>query len=95
MVEFLGAIPIDFKENMWESKDMINNKIDWKKPTKEGDGAWQIRIELINPDGEKLDRVFQSIPTTRKISEKEKPSDILDVVFGCRKDFNKKFYNSL
>ncbi|GKC52237.1 hypothetical protein Tco_1074982 [Tanacetum coccineum] len=64
---------------MWESEDMIDKKIDWNKPPKEGDGAWHIRIELIDPDGEKFDRVFQSIPTTRKLSEKEKPSDILDL----------------
>nr|GEX97314.1 hypothetical protein [Tanacetum cinerariifolium] len=38
-----------------------------------------IRIKLIDPDGEKFNRVFRSIPTTRKLSEKEKPSDILDL----------------
>ncbi|GKE57029.1 MAK10-like protein [Tanacetum coccineum] len=55
MVEFLGAIPINFKGNMWESEDMIAKKIDWNKPPKEGDGAWHIRIEMIDPDGEKFD----------------------------------------
>ncbi|GJV00005.1 MAK10-like protein [Tanacetum coccineum] len=45
---------------------------------KEGDGAWHIRIELIDPDGEKFDRAFQSIPTNRKLSLKENPSDILN-----------------
>ncbi|GKD00979.1 MAK10-like protein [Tanacetum coccineum] len=79
MVEFLGAIPINFKGNMWESEDMIDKKIDWNKPLKEGDGAWYIRIEIIDLDGEKFDRVFQSIPTTRKLSEKEKPSNIIDL----------------
>ncbi|GJZ90892.1 MAK10-like protein [Tanacetum coccineum] len=49
------------------------------KPPKEGDGAWYIKIEMIDPDGEKFDRVFKSIPTTRKLSEKEKPSDIIDL----------------
>ncbi|GJW26580.1 hypothetical protein Tco_0040391 [Tanacetum coccineum] len=39
MVEFLGAIPINFKGNVWESEDIIDKKIDWKKPPKEGDGA--------------------------------------------------------
>ncbi|GKF69010.1 MAK10-like protein, partial [Tanacetum coccineum] len=79
MVEFLGAIPINFKGNMWESKDMIDKKIDWNKPPKEGDGAWHIRIEMIDPDGENFVRVFQSILITRKLSEKEKPSDIIDL----------------
>ncbi|GKC40217.1 MAK10-like protein [Tanacetum coccineum] len=66
MVEFLGTIPINLKGNMWESEDVIDDKMDWNKPPKEGDGAWHIRIELINPGGEKLDRAFQSIQTTRK-----------------------------
>ncbi|GJS08368.1 hypothetical protein Tco_0365164 [Tanacetum coccineum] len=79
MVEFLGAIPINLKGNMWESEYMIEKKMDWNKPPKEGDDAWHIRIELIDPDGEKFDRNFQSILTIRKLSEKEKPSDILDL----------------
>ncbi|GKD14398.1 MAK10-like protein [Tanacetum coccineum] len=66
MVEFLGTIPINLKGNIWESEDVIDDKMDWNKPPKEGDGAWHIRIELINPGGEKLDRAFQSIQTTRK-----------------------------
>ncbi|GKE74218.1 hypothetical protein Tco_1536259, partial [Tanacetum coccineum] len=51
MVEFLGSIPVNFKGNMWESEDIIDKKIDWDKPPKEGDGAWHIRIEMIDPDG--------------------------------------------
>ncbi|GJS98479.1 hypothetical protein Tco_0819649 [Tanacetum coccineum] len=74
MVEFLGTIPINLKGNMWESEETLDNKIDWSKPPKRGDGAWHIRIELIDPDGEKFDRAFQSIPTTRKLSAKENPS---------------------
>ncbi|GJS34183.1 hypothetical protein Tco_0532565 [Tanacetum coccineum] len=38
MVEFLGAIPINLKGNMWESKDLTENLIDWNRPPKEGDG---------------------------------------------------------
>ncbi|GJX56442.1 DNA-directed DNA polymerase [Tanacetum coccineum] len=64
MVEFLGSIPINFKEYMWESEDMIDKKIDWNTPQKEEDGACHIRIEMIDPDGEHFERVFQSIPTT-------------------------------
>ncbi|GJX58713.1 putative reverse transcriptase domain-containing protein [Tanacetum coccineum] len=79
MVEFLGAIPINLKGNMWESKDLIENPIDWNRPPKEGDGAWHIRIELTDPDGEKFDRAFQSIPTNRRLSLKENPSDILNL----------------
>nr|GEX55124.1 hypothetical protein [Tanacetum cinerariifolium] len=50
--------------------------IDWNKPPKEGDGAWHIRIESIDPDGEKCNKNFQSILTTRKLSEKENPSKL-------------------
>ncbi|GJV69707.1 MAK10-like protein [Tanacetum coccineum] len=39
MVEFLGAIPINLKRNMWESDDLIDNPINWDKPPKTGDGA--------------------------------------------------------
>ncbi|GJS09538.1 hypothetical protein Tco_0366334 [Tanacetum coccineum] len=83
MVEFQGTIPINLKGNMLESEDMIKEKIDWNKPPKEGDGAQDIRIELIDPDGEKFERIFQSILTTRKLSEKEIPSDILDLEHFC------------
>ncbi|GJZ24938.1 DNA-directed DNA polymerase [Tanacetum coccineum] len=39
MVEFLGALPINLKGNMWESEDLIDNPINWDKPPKNGDGA--------------------------------------------------------
>ncbi|GJU84391.1 hypothetical protein Tco_1291937 [Tanacetum coccineum] len=54
MVEFLGAIPINLKSNMWESEDLINNPINWNKPPKNRDGAWHAKIRLIDPDGEEL-----------------------------------------
>ncbi|GKE08475.1 hypothetical protein Tco_1412026 [Tanacetum coccineum] len=64
---------------MWESEEVIDNKMDWDRPPKEGDGAWHIRIELIDLDGENFDRAFQSILATRKLSSKENPSDILNL----------------
>ncbi|GJT10961.1 hypothetical protein Tco_0858003 [Tanacetum coccineum] len=79
LVEFLRIIPINLKGNMWESEELIEKKIDWNKLPKEGDGAWHIKIGLIDPDGEKFNRTFQSIPTTRKLSEKENPSEINDL----------------
>ncbi|GJX69085.1 MAK10-like protein [Tanacetum coccineum] len=39
MVEFLGTVIINLKRNMWESKDLIENKMVWNKPPKRGDGA--------------------------------------------------------
>ncbi|GJX30834.1 MAK10-like protein [Tanacetum coccineum] len=78
-VGFLGVIPINLKENMWESENLVENNIDWNRPPKERDGAWHIRIELIDHDGEKFDRAFQSIPTTRKLSLKENPNYILNL----------------
>ncbi|GJS48049.1 hypothetical protein Tco_0598170 [Tanacetum coccineum] len=65
--------------NMWESEELIEKRVDWSRPRKEGDGAWHIRIELIDPDGENFNKTFQSIPTTRKLSEKENPSEIIDL----------------
>ncbi|GJW05257.1 MAK10-like protein [Tanacetum coccineum] len=54
MVEFLGAIPINLKSNMWESEDLIKKPINWDKPPKNRDGAWHIKIRLIDPDGDEL-----------------------------------------
>ncbi|GKA32586.1 retrovirus-related pol polyprotein from transposon TNT 1-94 [Tanacetum coccineum] len=49
------------------------------KPPKVEDGAWHAKILLIDPDGEEFTKTFQSIPTTRKLSEKENPSEIIDL----------------
>ncbi|GJT60346.1 MAK10-like protein [Tanacetum coccineum] len=79
MVEFLGAIPINLKSNMWESEDLINNQIKWNNPPKNEDGAWHAKIRLIDPDGEDFSKTLQSIPTTRKLSERESPREIIDL----------------
>ncbi|GJX98092.1 MAK10-like protein [Tanacetum coccineum] len=79
MVEFLGAIPINLKSNMWESEDLIKNPINWDKPPKNEDGAWQAKIRLIDLDGEEFTKTLQSIPTTRKLSERESPREIIDL----------------
>ncbi|GJT81741.1 MAK10-like protein [Tanacetum coccineum] len=79
MIEFLGAIPINLKGNMWKSEELIENRIYWNMPLKKRDGAWHLRIELIDPDGEKFNKTFRLIPTTRKLSEKENPSKIIDL----------------
>ncbi|GJY22843.1 MAK10-like protein [Tanacetum coccineum] len=79
MVEFLVVIPINLKRSMWESEDLIKNTIDWNKPPKRGDGAWHAKIRLIDPDGEEFTKTFHSILTTRKLFEKENPSEIIDL----------------
>ncbi|GJT93933.1 MAK10-like protein [Tanacetum coccineum] len=79
MVEFLGAIPINLKSNMWESKDLIKKPINWDKPPKNRDGAWHAKIRLIDPDEEEFTKTLQSIPTTRKLSEREIPREIIDL----------------
>ncbi|GJV36091.1 MAK10-like protein [Tanacetum coccineum] len=79
MVEFLGAIPINLKNNMWESEDLIKNPINWDKPPKNKDGAWHAKIRLIGPDGEEFTKTLQSIPTTRKLYERESPREIIDL----------------
>ncbi|GJX84317.1 hypothetical protein Tco_0335091 [Tanacetum coccineum] len=79
MVEFLGALPIDLKRNMLESKDLIKNPINWDKPPKDGDGAWHAKIRIIDPDGENFTKTLQSILTTRKLSERESPREIINL----------------
>ncbi|GKB74664.1 MAK10-like protein [Tanacetum coccineum] len=49
------------------------------KPPKNGDGAWHAKIRLIDPDGEEFTKTLQSIPTTRKLSERESPREIIDL----------------
>ncbi|GKA84224.1 MAK10-like protein [Tanacetum coccineum] len=49
------------------------------KPPKNGDGAWHARIRLIDPDGEEFTKTLLSIPTTRKLSERESPREIIDL----------------
>ncbi|GJR14062.1 MAK10-like protein [Tanacetum coccineum] len=79
MVEFLGVIPIYLKCNMRESEDLIRKPINWDKPPKNEDGAWHAKIRLIDPDGEEFTKTLQSIPTTRKLSERESPREIIDL----------------
>ncbi|GJW71433.1 hypothetical protein Tco_0128350 [Tanacetum coccineum] len=68
---------INLRSNMWESKDLIKNPINWDKPPKNRDGAWHAKIRLIDPDGEEFTKTLQSIPTTRKLSERESPEKIM------------------
>ncbi|GJW67399.1 MAK10-like protein [Tanacetum coccineum] len=79
MVEFLAAVPINLKSNMWESEDLIKNPINWGKPPKDRDRAWHAKIRLIDPDREEFTKTLQSIPTTRKLSERESPREIIDL----------------
>ncbi|GJT05784.1 MAK10-like protein [Tanacetum coccineum] len=52
-----------FKDTL-ESEDLIKKPINWDKPPKNGDGAWHVKIRLIDPDGEEFTKTLQSIPTT-------------------------------
>ncbi|GKG57055.1 hypothetical protein Tco_0582406, partial [Tanacetum coccineum] len=56
---------------MWESKDLIDNLINWDRPPRNGDEAWHAKIILIDPDREEFTKTLQSIPTSRKLSESE------------------------
>ncbi|GJX13252.1 hypothetical protein Tco_0205010 [Tanacetum coccineum] len=79
MVEFLGALPINLKRNMWESEDLIENPINWDKPPKDGEGAWHAKIRIIDLDEEEFTKTLQSIPTTRKPSKRESPREIINL----------------
>ncbi|GJX06089.1 hypothetical protein Tco_0194021 [Tanacetum coccineum] len=67
-----------FKDTL-ESENLIEKPIDWNNPPKNGDGSWHAKIRLIEPDGEEFTKTLQSIPTTRKISEKENPRGIIEL----------------
>nr|GEY45106.1 hypothetical protein [Tanacetum cinerariifolium] len=59
--------------------DLIENPINWDKPPKNGDMTWHVKIRLIDSDGEEFTKTFQSIPTSRKLSEKENPMEIISM----------------
>ncbi|GKB12829.1 MAK10-like protein [Tanacetum coccineum] len=56
------------------------------KPPKNGDWAWHAKIRLIDPDGEEFTKTLKSIPTSRKLSEREDPMEIIDLDHLTRKD---------
>ncbi|GJV93072.1 MAK10-like protein [Tanacetum coccineum] len=66
-------------KDVLESKDLIDNPINWDKPPKDGDGAWHAKIRIIDPDGEEFTKTLQSIPTTRRLSERESPREIINL----------------
>ncbi|GJX37727.1 MAK10-like protein [Tanacetum coccineum] len=61
------------------SKDVLMLKVNGNKPLKNGDGAWHAKIRLIDPDREEFTKTLQSIPTTRKLSERENTREIIDL----------------
>ncbi|GKB75865.1 MAK10-like protein [Tanacetum coccineum] len=50
-----------------------------RKPSKNEDGAWHAKIRIIDPDGEEFTKTLQSIPTTRKLFERESPREIINL----------------
>nr|GEV82021.1 transposase (putative), gypsy type [Tanacetum cinerariifolium] len=62
-----------------ESEDLIKNPINWDNPPKNGDRAWHAKIRLIDLDGDEFTKTLQSIPTTRKLFERESPRKIIDL----------------
>ncbi|GKC27401.1 MAK10-like protein [Tanacetum coccineum] len=79
MIDFLGTIPINLKGNKWKPESEFDDKWDWKRPPKESDGEWHVKIEIMDPDGRHFNKTFRTMPTTRKLSSKSNPSDILDL----------------
>ncbi|GJR71936.1 MAK10-like protein [Tanacetum coccineum] len=90
MVKFLGAIAINLNINMWELEDLIENSINWDKPPKNKDGAWHARIRLIDPDGEEFTKTLQSVHTSRKLSERGIPREIINLDHFYNTKFFKK-----
>nr|GEU36469.1 ribonuclease H-like domain-containing protein [Tanacetum cinerariifolium] len=69
----------NLKRYMWESKDLLRSLINWDIPPKNRDEAWHAKIRLIDPDGEEFTKTLQSVPTSRKLSEREDPREIVDL----------------
>ncbi|GJT69999.1 hypothetical protein Tco_1029285 [Tanacetum coccineum] len=59
---------------MWESKDLIENLINWDKPPKDGDGAWHAKIRIIDPDGEEFTKTKNQSPPLKMLTERESPN---------------------
>nr|GEV40457.1 MAK10-like protein [Tanacetum cinerariifolium] len=71
MVEFLGSIPINLKNNMWESKDLIKHPINWGKPPKDEDGAWHAKIRLLDLMEKSLPKPYSHSPPLESSSKKK------------------------
>ncbi|GJU40480.1 MAK10-like protein [Tanacetum coccineum] len=69
-------IAIDVELNPFKDT-LVFRRMD--KLPKNRDGAWHAKIRLIDPDGEEFTKTLQSIPTTRKLSERESPREIIDL----------------
>ncbi|GJW33772.1 MAK10-like protein [Tanacetum coccineum] len=62
-----------------KAKITVGEGITRDKPPKNGDGAWHAKIRLIDPDGEEFTKTLQSVPTSRKLSKRENPREIIDL----------------
>ncbi|GJZ64143.1 MAK10-like protein [Tanacetum coccineum] len=89
MIEFLRAIPINLKCNMWESENLIKKSINWDSPPKNGDGAWHAKIRLIDsaPMDEEFTNTIHQAPLIGS-SRRESPREIfnLDTSIGMDDD---------
>ncbi|GJX79762.1 hypothetical protein Tco_0327911 [Tanacetum coccineum] len=76
-------VEIMLERNSWtkhvEVRGFNKNQINWDKPPKNRDGAWHAKIRLIDPDGEEFTKTLQSVPTSRILSERESPREIIDL----------------
>nr|GEX53200.1 hypothetical protein [Tanacetum cinerariifolium] len=75
----MASEPISSKGSSNESENLIKKPINWDEPPKNRDGAWHAKIRLVDPDGEEFTKTLQSIPTTRKLFERESPREIIDL----------------
>ena len=77
MTDFLGVLPINLGINRCTCED-DDHKWHWRKPPKEGDGSWHIKMTLYDPDGEKFEKIYRTERTDRKLKTKPNPKDVLD-----------------
>ncbi|GJZ49169.1 hypothetical protein Tco_0603359 [Tanacetum coccineum] len=65
---------------MWESEDLVETRLTETKTTQKWRrGMGIVKIRIIDPDGEEFTKTLQSIPTTRRLSERENPKEIINL----------------
>ncbi|GJW62449.1 MAK10-like protein [Tanacetum coccineum] len=79
MVEFLGAISINLKCNIWESEDLIKKLINWDKPPKNGDGAWHAQGFRYLTPMEGIYKNLQSVPPLGSSRKRKSFREIIDL----------------
>ncbi|GJX45262.1 hypothetical protein Tco_0261938 [Tanacetum coccineum] len=58
-------------------KEVLPDQLE--QTTQNRDGAWHVKIRLVDPDGDEFTKTLQSVPTSRKLSERGDLREIIDL----------------